>query len=117
MHREPDVRLAGLGPQLGAALVVAVLKLGAIAALVAAPAIAVADDKSTSTSERGTTSAPISADEAEPKLSLPTEADRVAWQTTGFRLGLAVAYGEFARLRGAPSGRLLGAVLHAGLRL
>ena len=56
-------------------------------------------------------------DEGTPKLSLPTEADRVAWQKSGFRLGIALAYGRFAGLRGAPSGRLLGPVLHAGLRL
>lgn len=56
-------------------------------------------------------------DEGTPKLSLPTEADRVAWQHSGFRLGLGLGYGRMIGLRGAPSGRLLGPVLHAGLRL
>jgi hypothetical protein len=73
------------------------------------------------TTERGTTTAPISAkvddEEGVPKLSLPTEADRIAWRRTGFRLGLGLAYGRFEGLHGAPSGRLLGAQLHAGLRL
>ena len=52
-----------------------------------------------------------------PRLSLPTEADRVAWRRPGFRLGLGFAYGELAGLGGAPSGRLIGAKLRAGLRL
>jgi hypothetical protein len=72
------------------------------------------------TTEKGNTTAPIVKDpdeDGEPKLSLPTEADRVAWQRSGFRLGLALAYGEFKGLGGAPSGRLLGAQIHAGLRL
>ena len=55
--------------------------------------------------------------DGEVKLSLPTEGDRIAWTRPGFRLGLGLAYGEFAGLRGAPSGRLLGAVVHSGLRL
>ena len=55
--------------------------------------------------------------EGEVKLSLPTESDRVAWTKSGFRLGLGLEYGRFHGLRGAPSGRLIGAVLHAGLRL
>lgn len=55
--------------------------------------------------------------EGEPKLSLPTEADRQAWQNSGFRLSLAVAYGQLVGLRGAPSGRLLAAKLRVGLRL
>lgn len=56
-------------------------------------------------------------EEGEPKLSLPTEADRQAWQRPGFRLGLAFGYGEFTGLRGAPSGRLLAGTLRAGVRL
>lgn len=56
-------------------------------------------------------------DDGEPRLSLPTEADRDAWQTSGFRLGLGLAYGRLAGLRGAPSGRLIGATVRIGLRL
>jgi hypothetical protein len=56
-------------------------------------------------------------DDGTPRLSLPTEGDRVAWMHTGFRLGLGFEYGDFIGLRGAPSGRLLGPVLHVGLRL
>jgi len=56
-------------------------------------------------------------EEGTPKLSLPTESDRVAWTKSGFRLGLGLDYGRFDGLRGAPSGRLLGPFLHAGLRL
>ncbi len=107
---------------------VAGLKSIVFIALVAAPVFA--DDPkpapaptptSTSTSERGTTGGDISAakedEEGTPKLSLPTEEDRLAWQKPGFRLGLGLAYGRFDGLLGAPSGRLLGPVLHAGIRL
>lgn len=63
--------------------------------------------------------APTITDEVEgrPKLSLPTEADGLAWRRPGFRLGLGFTYGELRGLRGAPSGRLLGAKLRVGLRL
>jgi hypothetical protein len=56
-------------------------------------------------------------DEGVPRLSLPTEADRVAWRRSGFRLGLGLLWGKFEGLRGAPSGRLLGPNLRVGLRL
>lgn len=51
------------------------------------------------------------------RLSLPTEADRVAWQKTGFRLALGGGYGQLVGLGGAPSGRLLAAKLRVGLQL
>ena len=76
---------------------------------------------STANSERGTTSAPISTskddDEGTPKFSLPTEANRVAWQKAGFRLAIGLVYGRFQGIGGAPSGRLFGSTLRAGLRL
>jgi hypothetical protein len=56
-------------------------------------------------------------DEGEPKLSLPTEADRDAWRRPGFRMGLGASYGELVGLEGAPSGRLLGFLLRLGVRL
>jgi hypothetical protein len=56
-------------------------------------------------------------DEPPPKLSLPTMADQEAWRRSGFRLGLGVAYGELVGLEGAPSGRLLGALVRLGVRL
>jgi len=56
-------------------------------------------------------------EEGEPRLSLPTEADRQAWRRPGFRLALGASYGQLAGLGGAPSGRLIGAKLRAGLRL
>jgi hypothetical protein len=56
-------------------------------------------------------------EDPEPKLSLPTEADRQAWKRPGFRLGLSAGAGELVGLRGAPSGRLYAANLRAGLRL
>ena len=56
-------------------------------------------------------------DEGEPRLSLPTEADRDAWLRSGFRLGLGIVYGEFAGLEGAPSGRLRGVTVRMGMRL
>jgi len=56
-------------------------------------------------------------DDPEPKLSLPLEADREAWQKSGFRFGLGVVYGQFHGLDGAPSGRLRGFLLRLGIRL
>ncbi|MBV8756569.1 MAG: hypothetical protein JO257_04825 [Deltaproteobacteria bacterium] len=56
-------------------------------------------------------------DDGAVRLSLPTESDRAAWTQPGFRLALGMAYGRMQGLRGAPSGRLLGPLLHAGLRL
>jgi len=56
-------------------------------------------------------------DDGEPRLSLPTEADRAAWTRSGFRLGLGLVVGELVGLGGAPSGRLLGPYVRAGLRL
>lgn len=56
-------------------------------------------------------------EDGEPKLSLPTEADRQAWERPGFRLALGGGYGELVGLGGAPSGRLIAATLRAGLRL
>ena len=56
-------------------------------------------------------------DDGEPRLSLPTQADRVAWQDSGFRLGLGLVYGRLVGLRGAPSGRLIGPTIRVGLRL
>ena len=55
--------------------------------------------------------------DGEPRLSLPTQADRTAWQNSGFRLGLGVVYGRLVGLRGAPSGRLIGPTIRVGLRL
>jgi hypothetical protein len=52
-----------------------------------------------------------------PRLSLPTQADRDAWQTSGFRLGLGLIYGQLIGLRGAPSGRLIGPTIRIGMRL
>jgi hypothetical protein len=56
-------------------------------------------------------------DDGEPRLSLPTQADRDAWRNSGFRLGLGLVYGRLAGLRGAPSGRLIGPTVRVGLRL
>ncbi|MEP6652930.1 MAG: hypothetical protein ABJA82_06200 [Myxococcales bacterium] len=60
---------------------------------------------------------PAAEEDPPPKLSLPLEADREAWQRSGFRLGLGVVYGRLVGLDGAPSGRLLGAELRLGIRL
>lgn len=56
-------------------------------------------------------------EDPEPKLSLPTEADRQAWQRSGFRLALGLVGGEFDGANGAPGGRLIGALIRAGVRL
>lgn len=74
--------------------------------------------QSTPTSPTGGRPAPETHDDdGEPRLSLPTAADRTAWQTSGFRLGLGLVYGQLVGLRGAPSGRLIGPTIRAGLRL
>lgn len=52
-----------------------------------------------------------------PKLSLPTETDRAAWQLPGFRLQLGASYGRALGLDGAPDASLVGAVLRVGARL
>lgn len=58
------------------------------------------------------------ADDALPfKLSLPTEDDRSAWRSPGFRLQLGAGYGQLHGLSGAPSGRLIAAVIRVGARL
>jgi hypothetical protein len=64
-----------------------------------------------------TAAANIEDEDGEPRLSLPTAADRAAWQNSGFRLGLGMVYGRFVGLRGAPSGRLLGPTIRIGVRL
>jgi hypothetical protein len=61
--------------------------------------------------------AKIEDEDGEPRLSLPTAADRTAWQTSGFRLGLGLVYGRLVGLRGAPSGRLIGPTIRIGVRL
>jgi len=81
---------------------------------------ALAPSAAAQTTETGATGAPIAKqtdDDPPAKLSLPTEADKLAWQRPGFRLGLGIAYGELHGIGGAPSGRILGAQVHAGLRL
>jgi len=56
-------------------------------------------------------------EDGEPKLSLPTEADRDAWLRSGFRLALGVAYGRLRGLEKAPNGNLLGVLIRLGVRL
>jgi hypothetical protein len=95
--------------------VVAVRALIAIVVLLAAPS-ASGEDKQPARSDAP--KPPISdEEEGPPKLSLPTEADRVAWHKSGFRLQLGFGYGQLVGFRGAPSGRLIGAKLRTGLRL
>jgi hypothetical protein len=51
------------------------------------------------------------------ETSLALEDAAHAWQRPGFRITLAMPYGEMLGLRGAPSGNLLGGAIRAGLRL
>lgn len=51
------------------------------------------------------------------KLSLPTESDRVAWSTAGFRVQMGGGYGTWQGLSGAPSGSLLAYIVRLGARL
>ena len=78
--------------------------------------VASASDKPASTAPAE--GKPVVVDEdGEPRLSLPTEADRQAWLRSGFRLMLGAGYGELVGLGGAPSGRLIAVKLRVGLRL
>lgn len=86
------------------------------------PASVRADDPAAPPSTQSPAAAPSPAagktdDDGEPRLSLPTQADRDAWRTTGFRLGLGLVYGRLIGLGGAPSGRLIGPTVRIGLRL
>ena len=51
------------------------------------------------------------------KLSLPTVADKEAWQQAGFRLQLGYAYGHLMGVNGSPGGVTHAAVIRAGARL
>ncbi len=90
-----------------------------LVALLAAPALA--DPKDAAAPAPATDPAQSAVkpgdDDGAPKLSLPTEEDRIAWQKSGFRLELGLAYGRLYGLRGPPNGRILGPQLRAGLRL
>jgi hypothetical protein len=85
----------------------------------AAPATVAASAPTPATAEAGAPPPAVTVkdDEGEPRLSLPTEADRDAWTRAGFRLSLGVTYGRMYGLEGAPSGRLLGAIVRFGIRL
>jgi hypothetical protein len=96
-----------------------VLKKGALVLVVVWGLLASAGARA-STSAVADPPAPVEKDrdaEGEPKLSLPTEADRDAWLRRGFRFGLGISYGQLDGLDGAPSGRLKGFLLRLGLRL
>lgn len=93
------------------------MKLAAVTAPAILAAAAIAPAPARAETRKAESKIDTDEEEGEPKLSLPTEADRLAWRRGGFRLGLGAAYGYLAGLRGAPSGRLLGAKLHVGLRL
>lgn len=68
--------------------------------------------------EAATPAAAADEDEVLPfKLSLPTEDDRNAWKSQGLRLQLGGGYGLVHGLEGAPSGRLITAIVRVGARL
>ena len=94
-----------------------ILRTAIAGAVLIAASIARGDAVPPTTTAAAVEQPKASDDDGEPRLSLPTESDRAAWLRSGFRLGVGLAYGKFDGVEGAPSGRLLGAVLHAGLRL
>ncbi len=57
------------------------------------------------------------ADEPPAEVSEPTQTKAEAWKSPGFRLSLGFGYGRLVGLGGAPSGRLLGPMMRAGIRL
>jgi len=71
----------------------------------------------TSAEPTASTAAASSDDDGEPRLSLATEADRDAWQRSGFRFGLGLSFGRLHGLDGAPSGTLFGVLVRLGLRV
>jgi hypothetical protein len=123
-HLRDGRRRASLGSLTRASIVLAITasfarahadELTKPAAAPSPPASAQASPTSVTPTTTATKKA--SDDDGEVRLSLPTEADRTAWQNSGFRLGLGVVYGQLMGLRGAPSGALLGATVRVGLRL
>jgi hypothetical protein len=54
---------------------------------------------------------------ADGETSLALEEPTEAWDRPGFRITLAIPYGELVGVRGAPSGNLIGGAVRAGLRL
>jgi hypothetical protein len=56
-------------------------------------------------------------DDGPVRVSLPTEADRVAWNRSGFRLGLGMLYGTLRGSQGAPGATMLGLSVRPGIRL
>lgn len=101
-------------PALASALVVSMLAGPALASTPAPARETAVTDPRASRSTGG-----VAKEEEDPpfRLSLPTEDDRTAWQNSGLRLQLGVGYGRLVGLGGAPSGRLLGAIIRVGLRL
>lgn len=99
------------------AAVLAALTTVARAAPATTSAIAPAPSATTAAIAPAPSAMTTADDDGEPRLSLPTQADREAWQTPGFRLGLGLVYGRLRGLAGAPSGRLIGPILRAGVRL
>lgn len=97
------------------------MRLTSLCSIALASAPAAADDRTPA--DASTESRPADDEhvrtkvEAAPKQSLSTSSTEEAWRTAGFRLSLAMGYGELAGLDGAPSGRLIGAIVRAGLRL
>jgi hypothetical protein len=110
---------AGIARRLTTFVVVSCLVATSQALAAPAPIASPVTGPSSPPSSGSDTPSPASADDAEgePKLSLPIEADREAWQKSGFRLGLGLLYGRLMGLEGAPSGRLIGFLLRLGLRL
>ena len=60
---------------------------------------------------------PTADDDGEPRLSLPTEADRAVWKKPGFRFGLGLLYSRFFGIQGPPNGQFIGPTIRLGLRL
>src|SRR6185437_14727726 len=126
LPRGRRLRRSRLGPHRQSTRLVAVpaaqlrqpILWGALLLALAAPSVARADPPAPPPAVAPVAGPPAPGDdEGEPKLSLPTIADRDAWLRSGFRMGLALSYGELVGLGGAPSGRLLGFIVRLGIRL
>jgi hypothetical protein len=93
--------------------------LGGIAVwlCVAAPAAASAAEPPAPVDAPAEASASVDEDDPPLRLSLPTQADRDAWRTAGFRVESGLLYGGVSGLGGAPDGVGWGFFTRVGARL
>jgi hypothetical protein len=63
------------------------------------------------------TPVPVFDEDPPPRLSLPTESDRMLWTKPGFRFGLGLVYGRLYGVGGPPDANTIGPIIRLGLRI